>query len=81
VETTNHPNMKTRSLPIIAFLAAIAAIATVPMDAGAACAALTVTGLLSTMVADYGRAKRPVPALAPVVPFAPRAGTCVDEAA
>lgn len=73
--------MNTNSLPVIAFLAAIAAIAIVPMSAAAACIALTTTGLLSTMVADYGRAKRPSLVLAPVVPFAPHNGSAVDEAA
>jgi hypothetical protein len=73
--------MNTNSLTAIAFLAAIAAIAIVPMSAAAACIALTVTGLLSTMVADYGRAKRPSLVLAPVVTFTPRNEAVVDEAA
>lgn len=79
--TTSPGHMNTNSLPVIAFLAAIAAIAIVPMSAAAACFALTATGLLSTMVADYGRAKRPGLVLAPVVPFAPQNGASVDEAA
>jgi hypothetical protein len=73
--------MNTNSLSVIAFLAAIAAMAIVPMSAASACFALTATGLLSIMVADYGRAKRPSLILAPVVPFAPQCRSAVDEAA
>jgi hypothetical protein len=61
--------MKTNTLPIIAFLAAIAAVALVPVSATTACVAFTVTGLLSTLVADYGRSPRAISASAPVVPF------------
>lgn len=74
-------NMKTHTLSIIAFLASIAAVALVPVSAAAAAVAFTVTGLLTTMVADYGRgAGRPM-APAPVVAFVPAVHAPVEEAA
>jgi len=73
--------MKTNSLPIIAFLAAIAAVAIVPVSAAAACSAFTVTGLLSTLVADYGRSPRAALATAPVVPFEPAVQANAEPAA
>jgi len=48
-------NMKTHTLSIIASLAAVVAVALVPVSAAAASVALTVTGLAATMLADYGR--------------------------
>jgi len=66
--------MKTNALPIIAFLAAIAASVLLPVSAVAASIALSVTGTLSVLAADYGRTVGPVRDPAPVVPFrAPRA--------
>jgi hypothetical protein len=63
--------MKTNILPLIAFLAAIAAVALVPVSAAAACGAFTVTGLLATLVADYGRNRGTRPTMAPVLAFMP----------
>jgi hypothetical protein len=61
--------MKTTSLPIIAFLAAIAAFALLPMSAVAAGIALSVTGMISVFAADYGRNLQPVRITAQVVPL------------
>jgi hypothetical protein len=61
--------MKTSTLPIKAFLAAIAAIAFLPVGPGAAAIAFTVTGLLGVLLADYGREMQPLPAASNVVPF------------
>jgi hypothetical protein len=47
--------MKSITLPIVTFLAAIAAFVLLPMSAPAAAIAFTVTGILSILVADYGR--------------------------
>ena len=47
--------MKTITLPVITFLAAIAAFVILPVSAPAAAIAFTVTGVLSILVADYGR--------------------------
>lgn len=77
----NHTNMKTSSLPVIAFLAAITAVALLPVSVAAATLAFTVTGLLPLVLADYGAAPRPRPARAPVVAFAPGAEAAVDRAA
>ena len=65
--------MKTHTLSIIASLAAVVAVALVPVSAAAASIALTVTGLLTTMLADYGRPAVRYATPAPVVAFAPRA--------
>jgi hypothetical protein len=61
--------MKTSSLPIKAFLAAIAAIAFIPVGPGAAAIAFTVTGLLAILLADYGREMQPLAGASNVVPF------------
>jgi hypothetical protein len=47
--------MKSITLPVTAFLAAIAAFVLLPVSAPAAAIAFTVTGVLSILVADYGR--------------------------
>jgi hypothetical protein len=47
--------MKSITLPIVTFLAAIAAFVLLPMSAPAAAIAFTVSGVLSIVVADYGR--------------------------
>jgi len=75
-------NMKTNILPLIAFLAAIATVAILPVSATAASILFTVTGLLSTMVLDYGRSSSPVlvPS-APILPFAPSSEVALQEAA
>jgi hypothetical protein len=61
--------MKTNSLPIKAFLAAIAAIAFLPVGPGAASIAFTMTGLLAILLSDYGREMQPITAPSNVVPF------------
>ena len=73
--------MKTHTLSIIASLAAVVAVALVPVSAAAASAALTVTGLAATMLADYGRPARVSSALSPVVPFRPAAHIALRQAA
>lgn len=54
--------MKTTSLPIKAFLAALAAIAFLPVGPAAASIALTVSGLLALLLSDYSREVQPLPA-------------------
>ncbi len=61
--------MKTKILPVIAFLTAIAAFALLPVSAAAASIAVSVTGLASLLAADYGRNIEPLDVRAPVVPF------------
>lgn len=61
--------MKTNILPISAFLAAIVACVILPISAPAAALALTVTGLLSILAADYGRTIRPLSVPAEIVPI------------
>jgi len=65
--------MKTTILPITAFLAALAATLTFPVGATAAAFALTATGVLSILAADYGRDLDPVSVEAQIVPFTPPA--------
>jgi len=60
--------MNSNSLLISAFLAAIAAIALLPVSATAAGLAFTATGILTVLFSDYGRTTS-VRALAPIVPF------------
>ncbi|HEY1763777.1 MAG TPA: hypothetical protein VGF85_02565 [Opitutaceae bacterium] len=60
--------MKTSTLPIATFVAAIAAFALLPVSAAAAGAAITVTGIITILAADYGRAGRRKPT-AEVIPF------------
>jgi hypothetical protein len=61
--------MKITTLPIKAFLAALAAIAFLPVGPGAASIAFTVTGLLAILLSDYGRAMEPVRNESNVVSF------------
>lgn len=61
--------MKNTSLPVIAFLAALAAFVVLPLSATAACIAFTVIGTLSMLAGDYGRNLEPIQARAAVVPF------------
>ena len=60
--------MKTNILPVIAFLAAIAAFVLLPVSVVAASIALSVTGMVSVVAADYGRPVEPTRVTAPVVP-------------
>ena len=61
-------NMKS-SLPIKAFLAAMAAIAFLPVGPAAASIAFTVIGVVAILMADYGREIEPVQAASTVVRF------------
>jgi hypothetical protein len=60
-------NMNKGTLPIATFVAAIAAFALLPISAAAAGTAVTVTGVISILAADYGRSERRAPA--DVLPF------------
>jgi len=62
--------MKTNIAQICTFPAAAAAIAIAPYSPFAACLAVTVAGILSLVLLDYGRAIAPVGAAAEVIPFA-----------
>jgi hypothetical protein len=75
--------MKNTSLPIKAFLAALAAIALLPVGPGAAAIAFTVTGLLAILLSDYGREMQPLQARSNVVPvdFSGRRRPELSEAA
>jgi hypothetical protein len=71
--------MKTNSLEIKAFLAVLMAIIFLPVSGTAAAIAFTVTGMLSVMLADYGRNLEPLRATADILPF--RAAESLREAA
>jgi hypothetical protein len=71
--------MKT-SLPIKAFLAAMAAIAFLPVGPAAASIAFTVIGVVAILMADYGREIEPIQAASPVVRF-DFSGHKLDQAA
>jgi hypothetical protein len=75
--------MKNTSLPILAFLAAIAASIVLPLSATASGIALTVTGVIAMLAADYGRVLAPIQLPTNVVPFehAHRGPAVVKEAA
>jgi hypothetical protein len=62
-------NMKSNTLTVLGFLAAIVAFVALPVSAPAAAVAFTATGVLSILVADYGRSIEPVRVTAEVVPF------------
>ena len=76
--TKNTLNMKTSVLPIIAFLAAIAAFVFLPVSAVGASIALSVTGMLSVVGADYGRSIEPVRVPAQVVALDPERRPSVE---
>ena len=61
--------MKNSTLLFTAFLATLVAIIVLPIGAAPAAIAFTATGLLSVLVADYGRSIEPIRAPAQVVPF------------
>lgn len=61
--------MKTNTLPLIAFLASLAAFVFLPVSAVAASIALSVTGVVSVLVADYGRNVEPLKTHSRVIPF------------
>jgi hypothetical protein len=62
-------NKKTNSLPVIAFLAAIAGLILVPVSAVVAGIVVSVTGTLLIVTADYGRTVEPLRADEKVIPF------------
>lgn len=51
-------NIKKNTLPIATFVAAIAGFALLPVSAPIAGAAVTLTGVISILAADYGRTER-----------------------
>jgi hypothetical protein len=61
--------MKNNSIPILAFLAVLVATILLPISAGGACIALTVTGVLAILAADYGRTVEPLRVPANVIAF------------
>ncbi len=61
--------MNTHTLSITAFLAALAAAVAFPVSVAASCVALTVTGTLAVLLADYGRTVEPLRVPAVIVPF------------
>lgn len=61
--------MKANALPIIAFLAAIAAFVFLPVSAVAASIAVSVTGIVSVLAGDYGRSIEPVRVGSRLIPF------------
>jgi hypothetical protein len=67
--------MKSNTLPIASFLAAVAAFVMLPMSAAAAAIAFTVTGVLAVLVADYGRNVEPLRLPAQAIPFISNRGT------
>jgi hypothetical protein len=52
------------SLPLTAFLVALAAAVILPIGPAGACTALTVSGILAIFLADYGRDIAPLSAIA-----------------
>lgn len=61
--------MKNSSLPILSFLTVLAATIFLPVSAGVACIALTLTGVIAMLAADYGREIPPLRVQACVIPF------------
>jgi hypothetical protein len=75
--------MNTTSLPILSFVAAVAASIVLPLSAPVACIALTVTGVAAMLASDYGRDSPPIQARADViaVDFADRDARGAEKAA
>jgi len=61
--------MKTNIIPVVSFLAVIAAFIFLPVSAVAASIAVSVTGIASVLAADYGRTVEPLRAESRVIPF------------
>ncbi|HEY1763771.1 MAG TPA: hypothetical protein VGF85_02535 [Opitutaceae bacterium] len=59
-----------KSLPVIAFLAVLAALILAPVSAMVAGLAVSVAGIFLILAADYGRNMTPLRAVSTVVPFA-----------
>lgn len=62
--------MKTNVLHLCTFTAAAAAFAIAPLSPLAACVAVTVAGVATVVLLDYGRARAPIGARAEVIAFA-----------
>ncbi len=74
--------MKTNVLPLIAFLAALAAFVLLPVSFVTASIALSVTGMISVIAADYGRSAKPLRVPARVISIdVPRLATAENRAA
>jgi di/tricarboxylate transporter len=71
-------NKITNSLPVIAFLAVIAALILVPVSAVVAGFAVSVAGTLLIVSADYGRSVEPLRAKSRVIPFGAPGTPTVD---
>lgn len=67
--------MKSTTLPVVAFLAAVAAFVLLPVSAAAAAIAFTLTGFLCILAADYGRTIEPLRPAAEISPFDPSCRT------
>jgi hypothetical protein len=76
-------NLKTNSLPIVSFLAVLAASIVLPVSVPASCIAVTLTGVIAMLASDYGRDLQPVRARADViaVEFAGRSPAELNRAA
>jgi hypothetical protein len=75
--------MNTNSLPVLSFLAVLTASIFLPVSAGAACIALTISGVAALLVSDYGREQAPIQFAANVIPvdFSSRQSAGVGRAA
>ena len=73
--------MNSNSLLISAFLSAIAAVALLPVSGTAAGLAITATGILAVLFADYGRNLGLVQVPAPILPFHSPGRAALAEAA
>jgi hypothetical protein len=75
--------MNNTSLPILSFLAVLAASIFLPISAPASCIALTITGVLAMLASDYGRELAPIEASSNLIPvdFAGRNAAPLDKAA
>lgn len=62
-------NTRHSSLPVLAFLAVLSAIILLPVGAAASSIALTVTGVLAILAADYGGGMAPLSVRPNVVAF------------
>jgi hypothetical protein len=75
--------MNTHSLPVLSFLAVLAASIFLPVSAGAASIALTVTGVAAILASDYGRNRATIPYASNVIPvdFSRRPAASLSKAA
>ena len=66
--------MKTNIINNLPIVAVMASLLLIPFSASAACLALTFTGAVAMLVADYGREIKPVETRAEIVAFRADAG-------